>query len=151
MDAAPKSSSPGAGVEPEWPQDCHTIFVGVPCACSDLYVATASCRLNRVSFWPCTIRVGALTFFAYVDTDAGRANAKVASSGKPAVLSWAAAGQTSVRKFGHPAMVSGSTVALCAPDTMPSPKKRAIHSFLATPGVREVTPLLRSVLFGASE
>jgi hypothetical protein len=33
-------------------------------------------------------------------------------------------------------MVSGSIVTLCAPEAMPAPKKRSIHSFLATPGVR---------------
>jgi hypothetical protein len=53
----------------------------VPAAASAWYVAAASPRVNSVSAWPWTSRVGVVTREAYETTDACRASAVVSAVG----------------------------------------------------------------------
>jgi hypothetical protein len=44
------------------PQDCHAMETGTLPALSPLYVAIASCRLDKVSSWPWIKKVGTRTW-----------------------------------------------------------------------------------------
>ena len=65
--------------------------------------------------------------------------------------SWALAGQTSSRKFGHPAPRAGSDRMFSSPCCTPSAKNAVDQIFLCTPGSPLRTPLVKEVLLGERE